>query len=85
VGEFESLSVDRDFAERSYTAALAAYDVAVAESRRQSRYLAAHIKPTLAETSIYPDRLLTLTLIAFFSFLIWAILVMVGYSLRDRR
>ena len=85
VGEFESLSVDRDFAEQSYTAALAAYDVAVAESRRQSRYLAAHIKPTLAETSIYPDRLLTLTLIAFFSFLIWAILVMVGYSLRDRR
>jgi len=47
--------------------------------------LAAHIKPTLAETSIYPDRLLTMALVALFSLLIWAILVMVGYSLRDRR
>lgn len=85
VGEFESLSVDRDFAEQSYTAALASYDVAVAESRRQTRYLAAHVKPTLAEKSMRPDRLLIMALVALFSFLIWAILVMIGYSLRDRR
>ena len=85
VGEFESLSVDRQFAEQSYTAALAAYDAAVAESRRQTRYLAAHVSPTLAETSIYPNRPVTMGLIALFSFLIWSILVMVGYSLRDRR
>lgn len=85
VGEFESLSVDRRFAEQSYTAALAAYDVAVAESRRQTRYLAAHIRPTLAERAVYPDRPLTLLLIAVFSLLIWAILVMIGYSIRDRR
>ncbi|SFS85924.1 capsular polysaccharide transport system permease protein [Sulfitobacter marinus] len=85
VGEFESLMVDREFAEQSYAAALIAYDVAVSESRRQSRYLAAHIQPTLAETSIYPDRLLTIALVALFSLLIWAIMVMVGYSLRDRR
>ncbi len=77
--------VDREFAEQSYAAALVSYDVAVAESRRQSRYLAAHIKPTLAETSVYPDRLLTMALVALFSLLICAILVMVGYSLRDRR
>ena len=85
VGEFESLTVDRQFAEQSYTAALAAYDSAVAESRRQTRYLAAHVSPTLAETSIYPNRPVTMGLIALFSFLIWSILVMIGYSLRDRR
>lgn len=85
VGAFESLSVDRQFAEQSYTAALAAYDIAVAESRRQTRYLAAHISPTLAETAILPNRFLTMALIALFSFLIWAIVVMIGYSLRDRR
>lgn len=85
VGEFESLSVDREFAEVSYTAALAAYDAAVAESRRQTRYLAAHISPTLAEKSVYPDRWGTMASIAFFSLLIWAMCVMVAYSLRDRR
>ncbi len=85
VGEFENLSVDRQFAEQSYTAALAAYDAAVADSRRQTRYLAAHISPTLAETSTYPNRPATMGLIALFSVLIWSILVMVGYSLKDRR
>lgn len=85
VGQFESLVVDLEFAEQSYTAALASYDAAVAQSRRQTRYLAAHINPTLAETSIYPNRPATMGLIAFFSLLIWAVMVMVGYSLKDRR
>ena len=85
VGEYESLSVDREFAEQSYTAALAAYDAAVAEARRKTRYLAAHIPPTLAEKSILPDRWGTMALVAFFTSLIWAMCVMIGYSLRDRR
>ncbi|WP_299296439.1 capsule biosynthesis protein [uncultured Tateyamaria sp.] len=85
VGEFERLSVDREFAEQSYTAALAAFDAAVAESRRQSRYIAAHVQPTLAETAVRPDRPATLGLVALFSFLVWSVVVLIGYSLRDRR
>lgn len=41
LAEFERLSVDREFAEQAYTAALATYDQALAEARRKSRYLAA--------------------------------------------
>ena len=85
VGEYERLAVDREFAEQTYTASLAAYDAAQAEARRQSRYLAAHVRPTLAEKSEYPERLTLLGLIALFLFLIWAVLVLVGYALRDRR
>ena len=85
VGEYERLLVDREFAEQTYTASLAAYDAAQAEARRQSRYLAAHIRPTLAEKSEYPQRLTLLGLIALFLFLIWTVLVLVAYSLRDRR
>lgn len=85
VGEFERLTVDREFAEQSYTAALASYDAALAESRRQSRYLAAHVQPTLAESAAYPDRRFSLGLVALFSFLVWSIAVLVGYSLKDRR
>ncbi|WP_226783025.1 capsule biosynthesis protein [Oceaniglobus trochenteri] len=84
VGEFERLSVDRQFAEQSYTAALAAYDAATAEARRQSRYLAAHVRPTLAESPEHPQRYKLLGLVVLFSFLIWAILVLAGYALRDR-
>lgn len=85
VGEFEALSVDRQFAEQSYLTALAAYDSAVAEARRKSRYLAAHITPTLAETPLYPRRWMLLGLVGGVTFILWALLAMTFYALRDRR
>jgi capsular polysaccharide transport system permease protein len=85
VGEYERLIVDREFAERTYISSLATRDIALAEARRKSRYLAAHIKPTLAERSLFPQRLTILSLFAFFMFLTWAISALVFYSLKDRR
>lgn len=85
IGEYERLQVDLQFAQQAYTAALAGYDSALAETRRQSRYLAAHVTPTLAEAPRYPERLANLALVAIFSFLIWSILVLSGYALKDRR
>lgn len=85
VGEFERLSVDREFAEKAYLAALAAYDGAVAAAQRQNRYLAAHVRPTLAEAALYPQRL-QISLVVFALLLaIWGILMLVYYSVRDRR
>ncbi|MEM9756136.1 MAG: capsule biosynthesis protein, partial [Pseudomonadota bacterium] len=39
VAEYERLSVDQQFAQEAYTAARAAYDLALAEAQRQTRYL----------------------------------------------
>lgn len=85
ISEFERLTADREFAETAYVAARQAYDVSLAEAQRQSRYLAAYIRPTLAEQAEYPQRLLFVALVGLFSFLIWAISALVYYSLRDRR
>ncbi|MDX1784526.1 MAG: capsule biosynthesis protein [Roseovarius sp.] len=85
VGEYEGLIVDREFAETAYTAALANYDAAQAEAQKQSRYLAAHIEPTLAESAEYPERLKLLLLASLFAFFLWCAAVLVTYSLRDRR
>ncbi|MEB8388974.1 capsule biosynthesis protein [Rhodobacteraceae bacterium KMM 6894] len=85
VGEYEGLIVDREFAETAYTAALATYDAAQAEAQKQSRYLAAHITPTLAESAEYPERLKILALFALFAGIVWSIAVLIYYSLRDRR
>ncbi|SEK94475.1 hypothetical protein [Pacificibacter marinus] len=85
MGRYEELSVEVEFAEQSYLQALDALDNANGEARRQSRYLAAHIKPTHADRPEYPRKILLTTLVAFFSFFGWIILVMVYYSLRDRR
>jgi len=85
VGEYERLIVDREFAEQTYVSSLAARDASLAEARRQTRYLAAHIQPTLAERSLFPQRLTILGLFGLFMFMAWAIMSLVAYSLRDRR
>ncbi|MBU0538336.1 MAG: sugar transporter [Gammaproteobacteria bacterium] len=84
ISEFESLTVDREFAQAAYAAALQALDGARADANRKSRYLAAYIKPTIAEKSQFPQRNLILFVITGFAFLIWAILSLVYYALRDR-
>lgn len=85
ITEYESLVVDREFAEESYTAALAAVDLARANAQRQSRYLAAYIRPTRAEAARFPQRGMILGLAALLALLCWSILVLIYYSIRDRR
>ncbi|MEM8871350.1 MAG: hypothetical protein AAGB10_21140 [Pseudomonadota bacterium] len=84
-GEYERLAVDREFAEQAYVSALASYDAAQAEARRKSRYLAAYMAPTRAEEAEYPERATLTGLITLFLFLIWSVVVLVGYSIKDRR
>lgn len=85
VGEYEILASDLEFAQLAYTASRATFDAARNEARRQSRYLAAHVKPTSAERAQYPDRIMILSLITLFLFLFWSVVVLVAYALRDRR
>ncbi len=83
--DFERLSIDREFAEQKYTGALSNLDSARADARRQNRYLAAFIRPTLPESAEYPRRLLVLAVATFFLLAAWSILALIYYSLRDRR
>jgi capsular polysaccharide transport system permease protein len=85
VAEYERLSVDLEFAEQAYLAALSAHDAALARAQRQSRYLAAYVAPTLAERAEYPRRGLLLALLAAALFLGWSLLMLVYYAIRDRR
>ncbi|WP_413718507.1 sugar transporter [Silicimonas sp. MF1-12-2] len=85
LAEYERLAVDREFAEQAYVAALATYDQALAEARRKSRYLAAYIKPSLAQSSQFPNRPVIVGIASFFLLALWAIAVLAYYSVRDRR
>ncbi|WP_176695460.1 sugar transporter [Phaeobacter sp. B1627] len=85
VADFERLSVDREFAEQKYKGALQNYDIAQAEAQRQSRYLAAYLNPTRAQSPEYPRRLLLFGLTALFLLIAWSTLGLILYSLRDRR
>lgn len=85
LAEYESLLVDLHFSEETYRSALTAQEVARSTATRQSRYLAAYIEPTLAQTAEFPQRLMIASLIGLFLLMAWAIMVLVYYSLRDRR
>lgn len=84
IAEYESLSVDREYAEQTYRAALTALEVARDDAARQSRYLATYIKPTLASEPEYPERAILSALAGLFLLLTWSILALVYYSIRDR-
>ena len=84
IAEYEGLVVDREFAEETYRATLAAVDVARAKAQRQSRYLATFVPPTVAESSEYPKRFTLAALAAACLLLAWSILTLVYYSIRDR-
>lgn len=85
IGEYERLQVDLEFAQSTYLSALSAYDAAVSEAQRTSRYLTAYVRPSLAETSTAPDRLLLTLLVAGFLLITWFVGVLIYYSFRDRR
>ncbi|HRO12019.1 sugar transporter [Amaricoccus sp.] len=85
VGDYEALRVDLEFASQAYTQALANLSVARAEARRQSRYLAAHVEPTLAEQALYPRRAMLSGLIGLFLLLGWGVMMLVYYNVRDSR
>lgn len=84
IAEFERLSVDQEYAGETYHAALTALEVARDDAARQSRYLATYIKPTRAEGAEYPQRWILTGLSGLFLLLVWSILALVYYSIRDR-
>lgn len=85
VAEYEKLAVDREFAEGAYRGARIAYEAALAEAQRKSRYLAAHIEPKVAQSSTEPDRSWLLFMVAGMLLAGWSILILVYYSIRDRQ
>ena len=85
VGEFERLTVDREYAEAAYLAAQSGLDTALAEAQRQSRYLGVYVTPALPQSPRYPERAMLSAVIGTILLLAWSIGVLIFYSLRDRR
>ena len=85
MAEYDRLTTEQAFAEKTYLAAQTALDAAQAAARSRSYYLAAYQRPMRADSAQYPRRLLLTGLVALFAFLIWSVLALIYYSLRDRR
>jgi capsular polysaccharide transport system permease protein len=85
IARYQELSADLEFGEKAYLTSLAAYDTAVEDAQHKQVYLATYEKPTLAQASVTPQRWLILIAVVVIGFLLWSILTLVYYALRDRR
>lgn len=85
MAEYEGLIVDREFAEEAYRVALATLDAARANAARQSRYLSTYVQPTMPETAEFPRRMVIFALSGLFFGLLWVILSLMYYAVRDRK
>ncbi len=85
VAEYERLIVEKEVAEERFRSTTILFNTAEAEANRKSRYLAAHVEPTLAEGAVYPQFALLLLMTGFFLTLAWALGILIYYSIRDRR
>ncbi|WP_367987958.1 capsule biosynthesis protein [Vibrio sp. NTOU-M3] len=71
--EYEPLIVERTFAEKSYTSALASLEAARVEASRKHRYLATFVEPALPDEATEPYRLKKIATVFFACFIAWAI------------
>ena len=80
---FETLDLERRFAEHTYASALDSLEQARRDADSQQRYLAVHMFPQIAEKSEYPQRIRNSLIAAFLLCAIWAIGALITYSVRD--
>jgi capsular polysaccharide transport system permease protein len=85
MGDYEELMVELEFAQNAYVSALSSFEQAQVEARRQTRFLSPHIRPTLSVEAQYPQRaLLALGIFAMLT-MVWSVVLLIAYNVRDRR
>jgi capsular polysaccharide transport system permease protein len=81
--QYQSLDLDRQFAEKQYTDALGLRDQAYLTAQNQQSYLALFVEPTLAHTSLYPDRPRAIMTVFLAAAAAWFVGLLLTYAVRD--
>lgn len=83
ISGFENLRLEEEFAEKRYSIALNAYEAARQEVEKQQLYLVEIVRPTPADTAIYPKKVAGTFMIFFGTFVLWSIGSLIAASIRD--
>ena len=83
VGVYQGLTLDEDFAEKAYAAAMASLDHARAEANRTQAYLAIYVQPSPAEMATYPRRTLDIWMVFILCSILWAVGMLGTLTVRD--
>ncbi len=80
---YETLDVERNFAQQAYASALSSLEKARVEAGRQQRYLAIYEAPTLPEYPLYPKRIFNSLELGAILAALWGLTALIVYSIRD--
>jgi len=83
LGQYQTLDLEHKFAEKQYTDALDLRSQAYLMAQSQQSYLALFVEPTLAQTSLYPDRPRAIVSIVLAAAAAWFIGMLLTYAVRD--
>jgi len=83
IGTYQELMLSQEFAEKSYTAAMASLEHARAEANRTQSYLAIFGQPSVAQEATYPRRWLNIWMVFILASILWAIGVLGVLTIRD--
>lgn len=83
VNRFNEATAEESFAENAYQGALQALELARNTANREQVFLVNYIKPSLPQTSIYPNVPKSVALVAAFALIAWLLLSIVIQSIRD--
>jgi capsular polysaccharide transport system permease protein len=83
VALYQELTLNQEFAEKAYAAALASMERARVEADRTQSYLALYLTPNLAEEAAYPRRVLSIMIVLIFAAILWAVGALGVLTVRD--
>ena len=83
MSRFERAKIEKDIAEKEYTAAATAFEVARLKLETQHVYLATFLKPILAQEALYPKRIWLWSIITVILLLVWASGVGIAVTVRN--
>lgn len=83
LNEYQSLDLERQYADKQYTEALALRNQAYLTAQNQLSYLALFAAPTLAQSSLYPNRPRAIASVALAAAAAWFVGMLMVFALRD--
>jgi capsular polysaccharide transport system permease protein len=83
LAEYQSLDMERQYADKQYTEALALRNQAYLTAQNQLSYLALFAAPTVAQTSLYPNRARAIASVVLAAAAAWFVGMLIVFALRD--
>lgn len=82
---YEKLSIDRDLAEKSYSAAILSLETARQEAAKQNKYVVTISEPSLPQDRSFPLPLYHTAVTALAGLVLWGIVLLLAAVIRDYR